>query len=198
MYHQLGKHMVLVDNGSVIAQPVLPCQTLRFSENRYFAGGWNQAMEKLSRYDWVAMLNSDVVGINLAMIEALAEQAEAAGVAVLSPSFNSPHAHMHKQGTGVRCVNWIDWCCPLVSTAMWQHVGGFDYPTFVGYGADLDFCKRAAKLSYHFAVSDDHEVIHLGSITALGEGLQGKQGNVSNMNDALKTKWGVNSWTEMF
>ena len=40
-------------------------------------------------------------------------------------------------------------------------------------------------------------VKHLGSATAISQGLQGKQGSVATMNRLLKEKWGVKDWTGM-
>lgn len=198
MFNQLGSEMLVIDNGSTVRQPALGCSMLRLPVNKYFSGGWNLAMSRLRDHDYVWMLNSDVEGVSMSMMYALAEIAKRLDLATISPAFNSPHSHMHRQGTGTRMVKWLDWCCPLVSMQAWRDVGEFDYPAFLGYGADLDWCKRAEERGYRFAVSDDHEITHLGSVTALSEGLQSAQGNVEQMNQALREKWNVSSWTEMF
>jgi GT2 family glycosyltransferase len=198
MYEQLGDAMVLVDNGSTIDQPALTCDYIRLADNQFFAGGWNQAMTFLEEYEWVWMLNSDVQGVSLKMMQGLVDEAVHVGAGIITPAFNSPHAHMHPQGKGTRFVNWIDWCCPVVNMETWRMVGEFDYPLLKGYGADIDWCKRAGRLGVRMSVSDNYVIHHLGSTTALAEGLQGIQGNLADMDAALNKKYGVHSWTEMF
>jgi GT2 family glycosyltransferase len=199
MFDQLGPAMVLVNNGSIVSQPFLPQhRVITLPKNLMFAGGWNAAMRVFTSQDWVWMLNSDVEGVNIDMMYILMDLAMDLNYAVISPSFNSPHVHMRRNGYHVRQVAWIDWCCPLVNMEVWKKVGPFDSENFPGYGADLDWCKRAQEKGYTFAVADTFEVYHHGSVTALAEGLQGKQGNVTAMNNALRLKWGVSSWVEMF
>ena len=90
----------------------------------------------------------------------------------------------------------MDWTCPVMRMAAWQSIGPFD-PQFVGYGADLDWCKRARDAGWKFYVHDGLQVHHQGSQTALSQGLQGVQGNAAEMNRLLCKKWGVGDWTEL-
>lgn len=165
-------------------------------DNIFFGPGWNWAMRLLEGmgYTHVWMLNDDVEGVSPTMLSLLMRGMEEK-VAAVTPPFNSPHSIFRPLGSpGI--TSWIDWTCPLVSMAAWKDVGGFD-ERFLGYGADLDFCYRARERGWWFYVIEMTPVHHLGSATALSQGLQGKQGNVAEMNRLLREKWGVKDWTEM-
>lgn len=199
MYNQLGDELIVFDNGSLVDQPNLNCTIIKWPTNHFFSGGWNIAMTYINNWNtkWVWMLNSDLLGIYPHMMVQLISEAERLNLAVISPSFNSPHRHMQNQGQGTRKVKWIDWCCPIVNMDVWKDVGEFD-DVFLGYGADLDWCKRASLKGYEFGVSDDYELHHIGSVTAISEGLMNIQGDVGHMNKELKRKWNVSDWSRMF
>lgn len=169
-------------------------------DNIYFAPGWNWAMRILDGmgYTHVWMLNDDVENVAPWMLdELLAYMPEDA--AAVTPPFNSPHPIFHPQPRDhvyARGVSWFDWTCPLMRMAAWKDVGEAD-ERFLGYGADLDWCRRARERGWRFYVVETAPVKHLGSVTALSQGLQNKQGNVAEMNRLLKEKWGVADWTEM-
>lgn len=197
MWEQLGNQMVLIDCASADV-PKVDCEVIRLKENRLFAANWNAAMAHLyDRADYIWMLNSDVEGVSIPMLRRLVGHAVEGGYGAVTPAFNSPHAIFHSRGRGVREVRWLDWCAPVVSTAMWKHVGPFDADLFPGYGADIDFSHRARQIGYRFAVCDNQIIHHLGSQTALAEGLQGAQGDVGGMNAGLSRKWGVKDWSEL-
>lgn len=167
-------------------------------ENCLFSAGWNRAMVLLHEYEYVWMLNDDLEGLSQDMAEYLVEMWRP-GLAAITPAFNSPHAVFHRRpfpdGKTWR-TSWMDWCCPMVCMDAWRDVGSFD-ASFRGYGADLDWCKRARLKGWEFMVVNIGHVHHLGSQTALAHGLQGAQGNVAEMNRLLKQKWGVRDWTQM-
>ena len=171
-------------------------------ENCLFSAGWNRAMVLLHDYDYVWMLNDDLEGLSQELAGQLLEMF-GPGAAVVTPAFNSPHAVFHRRYLGrpfpagnKRRVNWIDWTCPLVCMDAWRDVGQFD-AQFVGYGADLDWCKRARLKGWEFYVADVGNIHHIGSATALKHGLQDRQGNVAEMNRLLKKNWGVANWAQM-
>ncbi len=151
-------------------------------------------MEHLLDYELVWMLNDDVEGVSGQMLGAL-ERVPWTGVAAVTPAFNSPHGEFHPRRIGLASVSWVDWCCPVVNVKAWRDVGPFD-ERFKGYGADLDWCRRARDRGWRFFVHHDWQVHHLGSQTALKYRLQSQQGNVKEMNRLLIDKWGVD-WTRM-
>ena len=208
MYDQLSG-VIIFENGTLPEKWLslqVHCQQRYSKENLFFSGGWNWAMRELASLednDAVWMLNSDVQGISYEMMLELRKFMVNYDYAVISPAFNSPHAHMQVQSTDLlkpaerlRKVKWIDWTCPLVSMKAWRDVGEFD-ERFKGYGADVDWCFRAAQKGYRLVVSDSHECFHLGSQTALSEGLQGVQGNTAEMHRLLDEKWGPGAWSRL-
>ena len=192
MWRQLPGGKCL-DNGS--ARLIQGAQYRR-EINGYFTGGWNTAMQHAAG-DWVWMLNDDVAGVTWPMLDELVEQARAIpNCAVITPAFNSPHSIFHPQGwIEARPVSWVDWCCPVVHRAAWEQIGGFD-ESVAGYGADIDWCKRARDAGYTFAVCDWLQVHHIGSATALSEGVAGVQSDVGRMDAMLRRKWG-RGWQEL-
>jgi len=162
-------------------------------DNINFSGGWNWAMPILEGlgYTHVWMMNDDVEQVSAEKLDELLN-AMPEDAAAISPPFNSPHPVFHPQDSDIREVSWLDWCVPLVRMDAWKDVGGFD-ERFKGYGADLDFCKRARIKGYRFYVVETEPVKHLGSVTGWPKG-----GNcVATMNRLLKEKWGVKDWTGM-
>lgn len=172
-------------------------------ENRGFTANWNKVMRHLitdhDGVQFVWMLNSDVVGATPWMADFLVTQMrmewDAGRLAgVITPRFNSPHSDFStKTHTSLRAVQWIDWCCPMVSVRAWQDVGEFD-ERFDGYGADLDWCKRARNRGWQMSVSEDQYIYHIGQQTA---NVVGKMWDYSLMERNLREKWGVSSWQEM-
>lgn len=195
------KDIVLIDNGSPTPLQ-FPIPTFRFHENKLFTGGWLQAMPFLMGYDYVLMMNSDCIDMTADKMFALYTimVTHPDKPVVLSPTFNSPHAHMQpmeEYNAYARRVRWIDWTCPLVSTQWWREIGGFD-PQFKGYGADLDICYRGRNEGRSgFFVTDKVSFTHQGSVTAYNEGKIGEQGNVGEMNRLFQEKYGVNNWGEI-
>lgn len=195
---QVGYPLCVIDNGS--AHPLSHdghFMHLRFEQNRFFTGGWNRAMKLFQEleYDWVWMLNSDLTGLKPAMLEVLEKVAQQLPAALaISPTYNSPHGHMWKQGQDVRPVRWLDMAAPFMHVDRFLELGGFD-EEFVGYGADMDLCKRSNGYTFH--VVDTLGVVHGGGETAVSEGIS-QHTNLELMNQLLHDKWGVNSWTEMF
>lgn len=193
MWEQIPS-ILIVDNGSQPPVGSFPTgNIIRREENGLFTKGWNFAMRSLDA-DWVWMLNSDVVGVNTNQLYAMIGDAPE-NCACITPSFNSPHGLFYRQGSSIREVGWMDWCCPVVRMDAWKQVGEFD-EQFVGYGADLDWCHRARQLGWRFYVDDRWNIIHLGSKTAIQHGLQGQQGNTAEMDHLLVKKWGKH-WYEL-
>jgi len=164
--------------------------------NGLFTAGWNWAMTHLDGYDLIWMLNDDLEGATAQMLSDLASSVDWSKTAAITPAFNSPHGEFRpKPGQGLTEVRWIDWCCPLVNLEAWRSVGSFD-EQFKGYGADLDWCRRAREQNWQFYVHHGHQIHHLGSQTAISQNLQRVQGNVKDMDRLMRAKWGV-GWMEM-
>lgn len=194
MRDQLGPRCAQVDNGSQPSLPPIAQWNLRQEQNGYFSGGWNFGMSYLTELaEAIWMCNSDVQGVSSLLLDHLTQALAADDwLAAVTPVFNSPHTLFHQPGP----VRWIDWTCPVVRSQAWREVGPFDSARFPGYGADLDWCRRAREAGWRFAVVNE-TIHHLGSQTALAEGLQGLQGDVHAMTLALQEKWGVQTWQEM-
>lgn len=191
MIDQLGSCLMVIDNAS---NPPIPNADVVIPENRYFAGGWNYAMKAIDS-EWVAMLNDDITGISLPMIYDLIDTAERSGYAAISPAFNSPHAHMQPQGTGLRPVASIDWVATLIRKNVWDDVGGFNEEMFPGWGAELDLAYRLKSKGYRMAVDDKHVIHHLGGVAAWEAGTGVIQNNVERMNAAFQALYNVPDWT---
>jgi hypothetical protein len=196
---QFGEqNIILIDNGS--PEPLqFPVPTLRFHTNDLFTGGWQKAMRWLTGFDYVWMLNSDVLDISLEKMAQLYHWAEYHKMHIVSPTFNSPHRHMQPLHSKInaRRVSWIDWTAPLVSTKWFWEMGGFD-TNFKGYGADLDICYRARQLgNAEFFAIDSINIQHIGSVTAFNEGKMGEQGDNATMNRLFKEKYNIDDWSGM-
>lgn len=192
LYKPLGSYILVVDNGSTIP---IPYTSIRVPENRYFAGGWNYAMQFINA-DWVAMLNDDISGITVGMIDSLIEVAETNNYDVISPAFNSPHPHMQPQYKGLQEVHSIDWVAAIIRKSAWNDVGGFNAEAFSGYGSDLEIAHRLKKKGYRLAVDHRHIIHHIGGAAAIAGRTQHIQGNVQLMNESFKNLYGVNDWME--
>jgi len=190
MIDQLGSCLMVIDNAS---NPPIPNADVIIPENRYFAGGWNYAMKAIDS-EWVAMLNDDITGISLPMIYDLIDTAERSGYAAISPAFNSPHAHMQPQGTGLRPVASIDWVATLIRKNAWDDVGGFNEAMFKGWGAELDLAYRLKKEGYRMAVDDKHIIHHFGGVAAWESGTGNIQNNVEKMNASFQALYNVPDW----
>lgn len=198
---ELYPYLLVIDNGSnpSITSPArTPHSIIGVPENRYFAGGWNYAMELIDS-DWVVMLNDDITGINIQMIDALIEEAEEHSYAVISPTFNSPHAYMqpHYHGqSSLRQVHSIDWVAAIIRKEAWNAVEGFNAGMFPGYGSDLDISYRLRQQGYRLAVDDQYVIHHIGGAAAVAGGTQYIQGNVERMNAGFQILYGVRDWVE--
>lgn len=200
VYQQMGFNLCIIDNGS---EPALSLpetlMNIQFCENRFWTGGWNRAMQLFDEleYEWVWMLNSDVQGITQEMFQGLTQQAFLLDIDCLmvSPAFNSPHAHMQRRAQSLRRVRWIDMCAPLVNVQRFLSLKLDE--DFIGYGADLDLCKRAEALGYKMYVTDNFCFTHTGGDTAVSEGVSAHT-DIALMNRLLKEKHGVDDWSQMF
>lgn len=66
----------------------------------------------------------------------------------------------------VRHVEIVVGCFLMISTELWQRLGGFDTRYFM-YGEDADLCLRAARLGYRPMITPDAQIMHLvGASTA--------------------------------
>lgn len=172
---------------------------LQFPHNNYFSGGWNRTMrivaDALHQTEWVWMLNSDVTGVSISMLEDLCDDGlETAEALAISPAFNSPHRHMQPQSNRrLRRVSWIDWTAPLVHVRRFIEAGMFD-EQFAGYGADLDLAWRAKQLDHAFYVDDRLTFTHLGSQTAISTENINAMCNVARMDELLRAKYNVSDW----
>lgn len=189
LMQELSPYLLVIDNGSTVP---IPNTRIRVPENRYFAGGWNYAMQQIDA-DWVAMLNDDITGITVGMISDLIDTAIAHDYAAISPAFNSPHPHMQPQGKGLRRVHSIDWVATIVRKKAWDDVGGFN-EAFPGYGSDLEWAYRAKQKGYRLAVDDRYCIHHIGGAAAIAGGTQHIQGNVTSMNEAFNRLYSVPDW----
>lgn len=185
---------IIIENGSALNKRYLSddYEYIVWDDRLSFTEGWNRAMRELDIIDadYVWMLNSDVVNASPWMMATLVDRAmRTPDCAVISPSMNAPHPHMHPDRTGgSRPVNWIDWTAPLMSMWWWRRVGGFD-TQFKGYGADIDISYRLRQIGGRMYVTDDISVYHLGSQTSATEGANGIN-SVEEMSRLLKEKYG--------
>lgn len=75
-----------------------------------------------------------------------------------SPLLNPESLGGWKRDT-VREVGVITGCFLLVSTAIWQQLGGLDESYFM-YGEDVDFAIRARSFGYRSVICPDAELVH--------------------------------------
>lgn len=195
---ELSPYLLVVDNGST--PPIAPpsryaYHVLRVPENRYFAGGWNYAMNFIQA-KWVVMLNDDIIGITLEMIDDLIESAEVHDYAVISPAFNSPHDSSQPHGIGLHRVHSIDWVAPIIRKDAWDAVGGFNAEAFSGWGSELDIAYRLKQQGYRMAIDDRHIIHHIGGVAAWNGGTTHIQNNVAKMNESFKRLYGINDWAQ--
>ena len=129
------------DNGS--KEPVDDAW-MRIPENKYFSGGFNQAMQAIrneGKYQWVWMLNSDVSGVSQDMLSGLVFMAKQMNASVVSPRVPSSSWGQMHPGAFLSQSLFVDWVAPVVNVAWFVHNGGFD-EQFLGWGADVDLCYR--------------------------------------------------------
>jgi GT2 family glycosyltransferase len=59
----------------------------------------------------------------------------------------------------VREVDIVSGCLFLIRRADWERLGGFD-PTFVMYGDEADFCRRAQAIGLRPMITPEAEIVH--------------------------------------
>jgi GT2 family glycosyltransferase len=152
----------------------------RVPTNLYYVGGANWLMARVLE-DWpeveaVWLCNDDIEGVSPQMAEDLYAFLQAhPQVGMVSPALDgTPHVMVQNRGTGgPRDVHFIDVTCPMIRTAMWVALGGYD-PAFVGFGADVDLCARARKAGWRLVVHDGMTVRHPSpGTTCVSQGTMG-------------------------
>jgi GT2 family glycosyltransferase len=73
---------------------------------------------------------------------------------------------------------------------VWDKVGPFIEPGGPGGSEDVDWCRRATKLGYGFAVTDPHCVIHTGLVSSSGKQIVGYEQMVEQ-NKRLQELYGI-------
>ena len=156
--------LVLCDNGGV---PVVSTAeygvTLRSSYNRKWSPGFNYFMDRIFRL-WpsaqaIWLCNDDITGINPVMGRELYASLMAHDLGVISPALVGAHEAMRPLFTGLADTTFIDFCCPMISRKAWYRVGPLD-ESFLGWGADMDWCIRAEKLGIRLCRDDRYVVNH--------------------------------------
>lgn len=145
-------------------------------------------------YPYLWMLNDDITGASMEMYHELVKCAKELNSFMITPSFNSPHQVFHNKQTGIREVNWVDMCCPLINLEMFNNLGGFDLD-FKGYGADIDLSYRAREKGLKMYVHDIFEINHIGGYTVYKNNTW-EQSNVDEMNRVLLAKYGK-TWNQL-
>ncbi len=84
----------------------------------------------------------------------------------------------------------ISTTCFFMPWSMWDYVGYFALPGGPGGSEDYDWCMRASKLGYGFAVSHEHCVIHTGLTSTTGKQIVG-YGEMVQQNERLITQHGL-------
>lgn len=197
MKHQMPSINIL-DNGATVP---LKGAFMRSNENLMFTKGWNYFMKKLIYPDLKAvwMLNDDVYGVNDAVMQELYKLLfSEEKIAAITPAFNSPHPIFRQKEAprGMqmkREVPWVDWCCPLMNVEAWNDIGRFD-ERFLGYGADIDWCKRARDKGWKFYVTDLYSIYHVGGVTRTLVGTSDVMANTGLTERLIKDKWGISMW----
>lgn len=160
-----GVRPMVLDNAA--PQPY-PGAWLRLPENLYWAGAFQWTMDRLADegHEWVWFLNNDLYFVTpppyaARVLGRLARMERTLGrVGLYAPSVTvSPyHPQMkRREGKQFSRVALVDGIAPLVRVDAWRDAGGLDFGDNVyGYGVDLDFSARVARVGWALAV--DHEV----------------------------------------
>ncbi len=166
---------LVLDNA---APEAYPGAWVRLPENRYWAGAFQWAMERLAAdgFDRVWFLNNDVRFLTPPPLAAralgrLARMERVLGpVGIYAPSVTaSPYHPQMRQRAGAQFsrVALVDCIAPLVRVDAWRGAGGLDYgDNPYGYGVDLDFSLRVARAGWALAVDHDVCVRHAYHTTA--------------------------------
>lgn len=166
---------LVLDNA---APEAYPGAWVRLPENRYWAGAFQWAMERLADegFELVWFLNNDLRFLTPPPLAAralgrLARMERALGpVGVYAPSVTSSPYHPQmrcREGAQFSRVALVDGIAPLVRVDAWRAAGGLDYgDNPYGYGVDLDFSLRVARAGWALAVDHGLCVRHAYHTTA--------------------------------
>lgn len=80
--------------------------------------------------------------------------------------------------------------CMFMSWSAWDEIGFWTEPGGAGASEDFEYCARAAKLGYGFAVSNPHACIHTGLCSSRGDRIVGYD-LLEQQNKRLEKLYGV-------
>lgn len=198
---QVPYEIILVDNGSTdgtrafladYAKTHGQCAVILNDENRGFAGGNNQGIEK-AQGDYILLLNNDVRVTQDWLERLIAHMEPYPDIGMLGPMSNSvsgpqlveqvpygndmekmqafaidfAHAHAGQTQDVLRLVGY----CLLLKREVVDLIGGLDENYGSGNFEDDDLCLRSAIAGFRHVIARDVFVHHFGSMTFKGNAI---------------------------
>ena len=198
---QAPYEIILVDNGSTdgtraflvdYAKTHAQCAVILNDENRGFAGGNNQGIEK-AQGDYILLLNNDVLVTQGWLARLIAHMETYPDIGMLGPMSNSvsgpqlveqvpygndmekmqafaidfAHAHAGQTQDVLRLVGY----CLLLKREVVDLIGGLDENYGSGNFEDDDLCLRSAIAGFRHVIARDVFVHHFGSMTFKGNAI---------------------------
>jgi GT2 family glycosyltransferase len=173
-YERDDYELVVLDNGSPQSGKS-KYTNYRCSENVYFGGGLNLAMNIVlenSQYDSLLFLNSDLIVHGYRFVKTLRDEMFSGGYKIISPSVIQPEKNqchwptMHNWNINtVRDVPWIDFQSPLIHRDLIEEIRQFDEDLIFGWGNDVYSGLVCRKRGWKIGVVDYCPVIHLSNAT---------------------------------
>jgi GT2 family glycosyltransferase len=173
-YEGADYELVVLDNGSP-EDGRSKYTNYRCSENVYFGGGLNLAMNILlenPQYDSLLFLNSDLIVHGYRFVKTLRKEMFEGGYKIISPAVIQPEKSqchwptMHCWNSDVvRDVPWIDFQCPLIHRDLIEKINQFDTDLIFGWGIDVYSGVICNENGWKQGVVDYCPAIHLSNVT---------------------------------
>jgi hypothetical protein len=196
-----GTNLVCLDNGG--DPPYAGREgvvVIRNRENRYFSGGFNDLMNDIirsnPRCEAVWLCNDDITGASPDIAAELFAKLKETGAALISPAVVGSDYSMLRpyDALGLVSVDYVDFVCPMISVRAWKDVGGLD-EQFVGWFADIDWCKRALSKGHSLIVDYTQRVSHIAQHQTCNEkGTMELHSGGKEAEERFRAKWGCGPW----
>jgi GT2 family glycosyltransferase len=167
--------LIVLDNGSTDKNEISEYTTYTTSNNCYFGGGFNLAMQLVQQnpeYDSLLFLSNDIIMHGYNFIHKLRQMLFEEDYAVASPAVIQPEEgqchwkQMHNWGAKeTRPVKWIDFMCPMLRRDVIEKIGQYDMELVYGWGLDQYTGVVCEDNNWKTGVTDTLSIIHFSAQT---------------------------------
>ncbi len=171
-YEKNDYDLIVLDNGSTITSKFT---THKVSQNVYFGGGLNLAMQLVlnnDKYDSLVFVSSDLIIHGYNFIKTLRYEMFNNNFKLLSPAIIQPEEGqcywptMHNwNSVKTRNVPWVDFQCPMLHIDLIKKIKQYDEDLIFGWGNDVYSGLICKDNNWKVGVVDRCAIIHFSNAT---------------------------------